>query len=113
MKLFELFSYNPQSEKDTDEDIDWLDDLKFYIDNNVELLTHYIFPAIARQKESSDDVNIYKIYIKPLRLCAKDYCQRFETEKPHKELFPTTDIVKLAKSFADIQKSFIEKGDYE
>jgi hypothetical protein len=48
-----------------------------------------------------------------LRQCAIQYCDKFETEKPHKELFPTDSIVKLAKTFAEKQESFIEKGDYE
>lgn len=113
MKLFELFSRNPQDAHTPEEEIDWLDDLKFYIDNNDELLTKHIFPAVARQKELVDDPKVYKLYIKPLRRCAEDYCQRFETEKPHKELFPTEEIVKLAKSFAEQQKQFIEKGDYQ
>jgi len=113
MKLFELFSRNPEDQKDPDNDINWLDDLKFYIDNNDDILTKYIFPAVAQQKKHSDSDTSYKVYVKPLRQCAIEYCDKFQTEKPHKELFPTTDIVKLARNFADKQKSFIEKGDYE
>jgi hypothetical protein len=113
MKLFELFSRNPGEQKDPDQDIDWLDDLKFYIDNDDEMLSTYILPAVAQQKKHNDTGTSYKIYVKPLRQCAIQYCDKFETEKPHKELFPTDSIVKLAKTFAEKQESFIEKGDYE
>jgi hypothetical protein len=113
MKLFELFSRNPEEDNELDQDIDWLNDLKFYIDNNDELLSKHIFPAVAQQKTKHSDSDVYKVYIKPLRQCAMSYCDKFETDKPHKELFPTRDIVKLAKSFAETQKSFIDKGDYE
>jgi hypothetical protein len=113
MKLFELFSHNPNDQKDPDEDINWLDDLKFYIDNNDELLSNYIFPAVAQQKKFKDAESSYKAYVKPLRQCAINYCDKFETDKPHKELFPTSAIVKLARKFADQQGSFIEKGDYK
>jgi hypothetical protein len=113
MKLFELFSQNFSDQRDPEEDIDWVSDLKFYIDNDDNLLTNYIFPAVAQQKKINDKDAAYKVYIKPLRQCAMSYCDKFETEKPHKELFPTKSIVKLAKSFAETQNSFIEKGDYE
>lgn len=113
MKLFELFSQNPSDQRDPENDVDWLDDLKFYIDNDDQLLTNYILPAVAQQKQNNDPNVAYKVYIKPLRQCAANYCDKFETEKPHKELFPTKSIVKLAKLFADKQESFIDKGDYE
>jgi hypothetical protein len=113
MKLFELFSRNPEAEQKPEEEINWLDDLKFFIDNNDDLLTQQIFPAVARHKQHKDSDSAYKVYVKPLRQCAIKYCDKFETEKPHKELFPTSAIVKLARHLADQQGSFIEKGDYQ
>ena len=113
MKLFELFSRNPETPQDDQEDINWLDDLKFYIDHDDALLTQHLFPAVKKHKENPEDLDAYKIYIKPLRQCAINYCDKFGTEKSHKELFPPQDIVKLAKMFADSQGKFIEKGDYE
>lgn len=113
MKLFELFSRNPQDNHEPEEEIDWLDDLKFYIDNNDDLLTSYIFPAVAQQKHDLENPDSYKVYIKPLRQCAIKYCEKFNTEKPHKELFPTEAIIKLAKHFSDQQKNYIDNGDYE
>ena len=112
MKLFELFSRNPDT-PDQEEDVNWLDDLKFYIDHNDELLTNYLFPAIKQHKQHLDQPNAYKIYIKPLRQCAIKYCEKFETDLPHKELFPTKSLAELAKHIADTQGKYIEKGDYE
>ena len=112
MKLFELFSRNPDT-PDQEKDVNWLDDLKFYIDHDDQLLTNYLFPAIKQHKKDLDDVNAYKIYLKPLRQCAIKYCEKFETELPHKELFPIKSLVELAKHIADTQSKYIEKGDYE
>lgn len=113
MKLFELFSRNPDMPMDQEEDINWLDDLKFYIDHNDELLTQYLFPAINKHKENPTAADAYKLYVNPLRQCAIKYCDKFETELPHKELFPTKSIIELAKHMADSQGQYIEKGDYE
>ena len=109
----ELFSVNPGEENEKEEDIDWLDDLKFYIDHNDELLTKVMFPAINKHKEYPGHPDAYKLYVKPLSHCAEEYCKKFETEKPASELFPKDAIIELARRLAEVQDSFIEKGDYK
>ena len=109
----ELFSRNPETPEDQEEDINWLDDLKFFIDHDDELLTQHLFPVINKHKAHPDTPDAYKMYVKPLRHCAIVYCNKFDTELPHKELFPTEAIVELAKLIAETQGKYIEKGDYE
>jgi hypothetical protein len=114
MKLLEFFSSTPQDQdEEKEKDIDWLGDLKFYVDNDDDALINHIFPAIDQHKKNVEDPKAYKIYVKPLRQCAMRYCKKFDTEKNHKELFPTEEIVRLAKEIAEIQKQCIERGDYE
>lgn len=113
MKLMELFSQNPDSEQRQEEDIDWLDDLKFYIDNNDDVLAQFILPAINKHKQHQGHPSAYKLYVEPLTKCAEAYCKKFETEHPANELFSKDAIIELARNLADSQDGFIEKGDYE
>lgn len=113
MLLKEFFSAQPEDREDKEKDIDWLGDLKFFVDNDHDALVEFIFPAVDQHKKNVEDPKAYKVYIKPLRQCAIKYCKKFDTEKDHKTLFPTEEIVKLAKHIAETQKEFIERGDYE
>jgi hypothetical protein len=112
MKLLEFFSSEPQ-DQDQEKEIDWLGDLKFFVDNDDDALINHIFPAVDYHKKNLEDPKAYKIYVKPLRQCAIKYCKKFDTEKSHRDLFPTEEIVKLAKHISETQKEFIERGDYE
>ncbi len=111
MKLNEFFS--SQDHKDNSEnDIDWLDDLKFFIDNEPDLLSGHFFPAIKKHTKHIDHPKAYVIYIKPLEACMKEYCETFDIEKPE-EKFPMDGLIELAKRIAEEQKKHIEDGDYE
>jgi len=110
MKLNEFFPAPEQP--DDSQDIDWLDDLKFYIDNEPKLLSNYFFPAVKKHKDHINHPNAYKLYIKPLQTCMKEYCETFEIEDPKKK-FPEEAIIELAKRIAEEQKKYIEAGDYE
>ena len=94
------------------EDIDWLDDLKFFIDNDDQILNQYFFPAVKRHKEHQGNPNVFKVYIRPLEKCKEAYCEKFNVENPE-EKFPKEKIIELAKRLADEQDKFIKKGDYE
>ena len=110
MKLNEFF---PSPEKpDEDQDVDWLDDLKFFIDNEPRLLSNYFFPAVRRHQKRVDHPNAYRLYIKPLNSCMKEYCETFEIEDAEKK-FSEDSLIELAKRIAEEQKRFIENGDYE
>ena len=50
MLLKEMFSAIG-APKEVEQEIDWLDDLKFYIDNDDKMLNQYFFPAVKRHKE--------------------------------------------------------------
>jgi hypothetical protein len=109
MKLNEMF---PIDNQEDGEDIDWLDDLKFYIDNEQSLLSNHLFPVVKKHRLHIDNPNVYKLYMKPLQSCIKEYCNTFEITDSD-EKFPNEAIVELAKKIADEQKRHIENGDYE
>lgn len=102
----------PIDNQEDGEDIDWLDDLKFYIDNEQSLLSNHLFPVVKKHRLHIDNPNVYKLYLKPLQSCIKEYCNTFEI-KDSNEKFPQEAIVELAKKIADEQKQHIENGDYE
>ena len=111
MLLKEMFSAIG-APKDDNQEVDWLDDLKFFIDNDDTMLNQYFFPAVKRHKEYKGNPNAYKIYIRPLEHCKEAYCEKFEIEKPE-EKFPKEKIIELAKYIANEQEKFIDKGDYK
>lgn len=110
MRLVELFSpiVAPQEQED---DIDWLDDLKFFMDNDDTMLNQYFFPAVKRHKEHRGNPNAYKIYIRPLESCLEAYCEKFQVEEPEQK-FPKDQLIELAKRIAEEQEQFMERGDY-
>lgn len=110
MLLREMFS--PIGAPTADQqDVDWIGDLKFYIDNNDALLNRHMFPAIKKHKEHQGNPNAYKIYIRPLESCLESYCDKFEIEEVG-EKFPKEKLIELAKNVAQQQEKFMERGDY-
>lgn len=97
--------------KDNEQEIDWLDDLKFFIDNDSTLLNQYFFPAIKKHKEHRHNPNVFKVYIRPIQRCLDHYCDKFDIED-REDKFSKDKIINLAKRFAEQQNKFIEKGDY-
>jgi len=111
MLLKEMFS-PIGAPKDDQQDIDWLDDLKFYIDNDDTMLNQYFFPAVKKHKEHAGNPNAYKIYIRPVENCLGHYCKKFDVESPE-EKFPKEKLIDLAKQFSEEQEKYIKNGDYE
>lgn len=109
----ELFSVNADGPQQAEDEINWLDDLKFYIDNDDAALTTHLFPAINKHKEHKGHPDAYKLYVPGLTKCAEEYCKKYETESPANELFPKDAIIELARNMAEVQEEFIKKGDYE
>ncbi len=97
--------------KDDQQDIDWLDDLKFFIDNDNEMLNKYFFPAVKRHKEHKGNPNVFKVYIRPIENCLNHYCDKFEIDDKEGK-FPKEKLIDLAKRIADEQEKYISKGDY-
>lgn len=98
--------------KQAQDDVDWLDDLHFYIDNNNQLLNKHFFPAVEKHKKYKDHPQVFKLYMKPVEECMECYCEEFNIENKE-EKFPKAKLIELAKRFAMEQANFIEKGDYE
>jgi len=111
MLLREMFSAIG-APKDIEQEVDWLDDLKFFIDNDSALLNQYFFPAIKKHKEHRNSPDVFKVYIRPIQNCIDHYCDKFDVEDRENK-FPKDKIIDLAKRFAEQQNKFIEKGDYE
>lgn len=111
MLLHEMFS-PIGSPKDDQQDIDWLDDLHYYIDNNDQLLHRYFFPAVKRHKEHRNNPNVFKVYVRPLEHCLSHYCDEFDIQDKE-EKFPKEKLIDLAKRYALEQEKFLEKGDYK
>ena len=99
------------SEQDI-EDIDWIGDLKFFIDNDDKILSNVFFPAVKKHKEHVDHPNVFKVYMKPIQHCLDRYVEQFEIEDPH-DKFPKEKLIELAKQIAEEQARHIERGDYE
>lgn len=100
------------SPKQDQQEIDWLDDLKFFIDNDESMLNHHFFPAIKKHKEHQGNPNVFKVYIRPIESCLDEYCNKFEIDD-REEKFPKEKLIDLAKKFAEEQEKFIKKGDYD
>jgi len=112
MLLQEMFSPIGGPREDELSEIDWIGDLKAFIDDNESLLSKRILPAIDKHKQHLKNPNAYKIYIKAIKLCADDYCNAFDIAEKS-EIFPTEKIIELAKIYAEQQENFIGRGDYE
>ena len=93
-------------------DIDWLSDLKFYIDNDDAMLNQHFFPAVERHKEHKGNPNAYKIYVRPIEQMKDQYCKKFEISDAE-DKFPKDSLIELAKRFATEQEQYMDAGDYD
>lgn len=98
--------------KDDQQDIDWIDDLKFFIDNDTDVLSRHFFPAVKKHQEHLGNPNVYKVYIRPLEQCKEMYCEKYDISN-QEEKFPKEKIIELAKYCAEEQEKIIRRGDYE
>lgn len=101
-----------REEPDENAEIDWIDDLKFYMDNDHHMLSTYLFPAVKQHEKHKENDDAYKIYIRPIVSCCRHYCKKFNIKDPEKK-FDKESIIRLAKQIADEQQKHIEDGDYE
>jgi hypothetical protein len=115
MKLMELFSPSAEmQEKDErlDPEINYLDDLKYFIDNEDSLLSKFFFPAISKQKKQADSEQSYKLYLDPVKKTVDIYCTKFKLEDLKDKIFDNDAVIKVAKRIADEQKNHIMKKEY-
>lgn len=114
MRLMELFSSDPTSQDPRlSKDINYLDDLKFYMDNDNEGLTNVLFPAIKAHKENIDDESAFRHYMKPIKITVEKYCNQYDLNDVKDDIFSNEDLIHLAKRIAEEQKSHIKNKDYE
>lgn len=92
-------------------DVDWADDLKFFIDNDTQLLEKHIMPAVTKHERHADHPNAYRFYVKPVIECIKIYVRRFDIDEP-KKIFTREMVDILAKKIAEEQSMHIQSGDY-
>ena len=111
MLLKELFS-PIGSPNDKEDDINWHDDLKVFIDNDNEVMSNVLFPAIKKHEKYRGHPNAYKLYIKPVERCCDMYCNKFNIDKPE-EKFSRENMISLARQIAKEQEIHLENGDYE
>ena len=76
MRLFELFSHDPEN-KDTRlaSDIDYASDLKFFIDNDDELTSQSLFPAVKKHKHLGGSPDQYQVYLDVVKSAIPKYCE--------------------------------------
>ena len=116
MKLMELFSVPSVDEiedKKFDREVDYVDDLKFWIDSNDKMLSNFIFPAVKHHLVAPDHPESFMHYVEPLKKCAEAYCNEFDLNDHKDEIFNEEEIKKLAERFAEEQSKHIRKGDYD
>lgn len=114
MKLFELFDREDQEkDKRLSSDVDYVSDLKFYIDNDDKLLTKYFFPAVKKHRDHMDHPEAYKIYMPAVKTIVPQYCKEFQLDDIQEEIFNDETLEAVCKRFADEQKKYLERGDYE
>jgi len=110
MLLREMFS--PIGAPSEQTDVDWINDLKFFIDNDDKMLSQYFFPAVDKHKLHRGHPDAYKLYLKAVEHCKDHYCTKFEIEEPE-DKFPKDKLIDLAKLFASEQEKHIKDENYE
>lgn len=111
MLLKEMFS-PLGAPKEDQQDIDWLDDLKFFMDNDNRMLENYFFPAVKKHEQHAGHPKAYKLYVKALKSCLGPYCEKYKVEDSESK-FTEESIIEMAKKICSEQEKFIEQGDYE
>lgn len=113
MLLKEMFSpLGGKKEEDGTDEIDWLDDLKFFMDNNNDMLNRYFFPAVDKHKSHVGNPNTYKLYYRALERCLENYINKYNIENSE-EKFPKESLIELAKKISEEQEGYIKNGDYD
>ena len=97
---------------EADKEIDWMGDLKFFIDNDDRLLSQYIFPAVKKHTGYVGNENAYKLYLIPIERCLDEYCAKYCVEDTQ-DKFPIESLIELAKKMCSEQERHMNKGDYD
>jgi hypothetical protein len=113
MLLKEMFSPIGGPDEDQDQrEVDWIGDLKFFMDSDEKMLENYFFPAVERHRDHFGNPNAWKLYVRPIRECLKCYLEQYEIEDSDKK-FTDDALQELAEKICKEQEKFIEEGDYD
>lgn len=113
MELFAPPSEMKEKDERLDPEINYIEDLKYFIDNEDDVLSKIFFPAISQQKKQADKENSFKLYIEPVKKTVGIYCKKFKLEDIQDKIFNDDSVVKVAKRIADEQTNHIKKKDYD
>ncbi len=114
MRLFEIFGHEPENKDERrNSDIDYVSDLKFFIDNDNELVSQTLFPAIKKHRKLGGDPSQYQIYVSAVKSAIPKYCDEYRMTDIKDDVFTNEVIEKVCKRFAEEQGKYIERGDYE
>jgi hypothetical protein len=111
MLIKEMFSSTIADSVTTD-DINWPDDLKFFIDNDDKMLENYVFPAVKKHSDHLGHPDAWKLYLPGIKKCKEAYCAKFDIVDADEKFAPPV-LEDLAKQFAAAQETFIKQGDYD
>jgi hemerythrin-like domain-containing protein len=113
MELFANPADMKEKDKRLDPEINYLDDLKVFIDNEDSVLSKFFFPAIHKHKDHGDQEDSFKLYLHPVKQTIPVYCKKYNLEDIQDQVFSKEDIIKVAKKFAEEQQRHIKKKDYD
>jgi len=114
MRLFELFGPETENKDERlNSDIDYVSDLKFFIDSNDDLISHSLFPAIKKHKQLGGKADQYQLYHDTVSAAIPKYCEEYDLADVKDDIFTNETVEAICKRFAEEQSKFIERGDYE
>lgn len=96
-------------------DVNVVDDLQFFMNNDPAFYRKVLYPSILSMKEKikggsscSEDH-----FLPCIKKGADSYCQKFKIKKPSKDLFSDEEVKELAQKMFHQEKTNIEKGVYD
>jgi hypothetical protein len=114
MRLFELFGPETENRDERlNSDIDYVSDLKFFIDSDDDLTSHSLFPAIKQHRKLGGKADQYQLYHDTVGAAIPKYCEQYDLNDIKEDIFTNEVIEAICKRFAEEQSKFIERGDYE
>jgi len=97
------------------EDVDWIDDLKFFMHNEPRFYRKFIYPVISELKNrlesgsKCDEMSFAPCIEKAIPI----YCNKFKITQNPQKLFDDEKLHDLAMKMFHEEKSNIEKGVYK
>jgi hypothetical protein len=96
-------------------DVDWVDDLKFFMHNDPRFYRTVVYPVIAELKsklKSGSKCNEMS-FMPCIDKAIPSYCNKFKITQNPKKIFDDEEIKDLAVKMFHEEKSNIEKGVYD